>query len=151
MAAERHPREHEKGRYAAPVSTSSLSGEEIRAAAGPHREHGPGYGEAAADSFLERVDREIGALVDARLATALAPDGTPAPEPDGDRRRGLLTWLMAGGVIAGIPLAWLAFALEGRAARPGFAAWLIGISLVIMLATWAAVAVMLKPRARPGG
>jgi len=57
--------------------TSSLSPEEIRAAAETHRELGPDYQSAVIESFLDKVGREIDARVDARLAGA---------EPGGPRR-----------------------------------------------------------------
>jgi hypothetical protein len=50
--------------------SSSLSPDEIRAAAETHRELGPDYRDAVVDSFLERVGREIDARVDARVAAA---------------------------------------------------------------------------------
>jgi hypothetical protein len=50
------------------VSTSSLTPEELRAAAEVHSELGPGYQDAVVESFMEKVDREIEARVDARLA-----------------------------------------------------------------------------------
>ena len=49
------------------MSTSPLSPQEIRAAAAAHKELGPEYSDAVVESFLERVDREITARVDARL------------------------------------------------------------------------------------
>jgi hypothetical protein len=51
---------------------STLSSEEIRAAAETYRELGPGYRDAVIESFLERVGGEIDARVAARLA-ALPP------------------------------------------------------------------------------
>lgn len=48
--------------------STSLSPEEIRAAAETHHELGPGYRDAVIDSFLDKVGREIDARVDARLA-----------------------------------------------------------------------------------
>jgi predicted nucleic acid-binding protein len=50
------------------VATSSLSADEIRAAAETHRELPPEYQNAVIESFLAKVDREIDARVDARLA-----------------------------------------------------------------------------------
>jgi hypothetical protein len=50
------------------VSTSSLTPEELRAAAEVHSELGPGYQDAVVESFMAKVDREIDARVDARLA-----------------------------------------------------------------------------------
>jgi hypothetical protein len=49
------------------VSTS-LSPEEIRAAAETHHELGPGYQDAVVESFLDKVGREIDARVETRLA-----------------------------------------------------------------------------------
>ena len=53
--------------YRVRVSTS-LSPEEIRAAAETHHELGPGYQDAVIESFLAKVGREIDARVDTRLA-----------------------------------------------------------------------------------
>ena len=50
------------------MSTSSLTPEELRAAAEVHSELGPGYQDAVVESFMAKVDREIDARVDARLA-----------------------------------------------------------------------------------
>jgi hypothetical protein len=50
------------------VSTSPLSPEDIRAAAEVHRELGPEYSDAVVASFLEKINREIDARVDARVA-----------------------------------------------------------------------------------
>ena len=46
-----------------------MSADEIRAAAETHRELPPEYQNAVIESFLAKVDREIDARVDARLAT----------------------------------------------------------------------------------
>src|ERR1035441_7092443 len=58
------------------MSTSPLSPEEIRAAAEAHRELGPEYSDAVVASFIEKVDKEIAARVDARLA------GPPRTTPE---------------------------------------------------------------------
>jgi hypothetical protein len=50
------------------VSTSSWTADEVRAAAETHRELPPEYQSAVIESFLSKVDREIDARVDARLA-----------------------------------------------------------------------------------
>ena len=52
------------------MGTSPISPEDIRAAAGAHHELGPEYSDAVVASFLQRVDREIAARVDERLAAA---------------------------------------------------------------------------------
>ena len=53
-----------------------MSPEDIRAAAGAHHELGPEYSDAVVASFLERVDQEIAARVDERLAAS-----RPRPRP----------------------------------------------------------------------
>jgi len=50
------------------MNTSALSADEIRAAAETHRELPPEYQNAVIESFLAKVDREIDARVDARMA-----------------------------------------------------------------------------------
>ena len=47
---------------------------EIRAAAAAHEELGPEYSDAVVASFLERVEEEIDARVDARMAEARRPE-----------------------------------------------------------------------------
>src|SRR5260370_8925875 len=66
------------GSYPATMSTSPLSPEDIPAAAEVHRELGPEYSDAVVASFLEKVDREIAARVEARLA---GRPQTPAANP----------------------------------------------------------------------
>jgi hypothetical protein len=65
------------------MGTSPLSPEDIRAAAGAHHELGPEYSDAVVASFLEKVDQEIAARVEQRLA-ASGPRARPL-EP-GNRR-----------------------------------------------------------------
>jgi hypothetical protein len=60
-----------------------LSPEDIRAAAGAHHELGPEYSDAVVASFLEKVDQEVAARVEERLA-ASRPRARPV-EP-GNRR-----------------------------------------------------------------
>jgi hypothetical protein len=52
------------------VSSTSLTPDEIRAAAETHRELGPDYQSAVIESFLDKVGKEIEARVDARMAVA---------------------------------------------------------------------------------
>jgi hypothetical protein len=85
--------------YPAHMTDSPLSPQEIRAAAEVHRELGPEYSDAVVASFLEKVDREIAARVEARLA------GVPRTEPaKTDSRRTLLTGIAIGAAVGGIPL-----------------------------------------------
>ncbi len=81
------------------MSTSPLSPEDIRAAAEVHRELGPEYSGAVVASFLEKVDREIAARVEARLAGR-----PPTPPAKPGSRRALLTGIAIGVAVSGIPL-----------------------------------------------
>ena len=60
------------------MSTSSLSPEEVRAAAEIYRELGPDYQSAVVESFLDRVISEIDARVDGRIAAEVRASGRPA-------------------------------------------------------------------------
>src|ERR1700722_163867 len=55
------------------MSDSPCSPEEIRVAAAVHYDLGPEYSDAVVASFLEKVDREVAARVDARLAAGREP------------------------------------------------------------------------------
>jgi hypothetical protein len=61
------------------MGTSPLSPEDIRAAAGAHHELGPEYSDAVVASFLEKVDQEIAARVDERLAASTPRARSVAP------------------------------------------------------------------------
>lgn len=78
-----------------------MSPEDIRAAAGAHHELGPEYGDAVVASFLEKVDREIAARVDERLA-ASRPRTRPV-EPE-DRRTLLKGFAIGVASSAGVVL-----------------------------------------------
>jgi hypothetical protein len=69
------------GIYLERVSSSSLSPEEIRAAAETHDELGREYSNAVIESFLDKVGREIDDRVDARL-NRFAP-GSPSQRHPG--------------------------------------------------------------------
>jgi hypothetical protein len=89
------------------MTDSPLSPQEIRAAAAAHDELGPEYSDAVVASFLERVDEEITARADARLAGMRQAE--PPAEP-GDRRT-LLNGVAVGIGISGIA----AFVVGGNA------------------------------------
>jgi hypothetical protein len=84
------------------VITSSFSADEIRAAAETHRELPPEYQTAVIDSFLSKVDREIDARVDARMASH--PQGRIRPGSHSPAFFVLAT------LIFGIPLSAIAVA-----------------------------------------
>jgi len=86
--------------YAFSMSDSPLSRQEIYAAAAAHDELGPEYSDAVVASFLEKVDKEIDARVDARLADRRQP----APPAERDDRRTLLKGVAIGIGASGIAL-----------------------------------------------
>jgi hypothetical protein len=86
---------------ASPMSTSPLSPQEVRAAAETHKELGPEYSDAVVESFLDRVDREIAARVDARLGPASREQPVQPAQSNG--RRMLLTGVAIGIFVTGVP------------------------------------------------
>ena len=90
--------------YALCMSDSPLSRQEIYAAAAAHDELGPEYSDAVVASFLEKVDKEIDARVDARLAGRCQP----APPAERDDLHTLLK-----GVAVGIGAGGIAFFAVG--------------------------------------
>lgn len=114
------------------MSTPRLSPDDIRAAAEVHRELGPEYRDAVAESFLEKIDGEIAARIDSRLTNRL-----PARRRNSGhlaRRPGVLTGLVIGATTAGIPLTLLAVYLGYAGQAPG---WPVKLWFI-----WAAIAVI---------
>jgi hypothetical protein len=103
--------------YRVRVSSSSLSPEEVRAAAETHHELGPAYRDAVIESFLDKVGREIDARVDARLAQQ------QAALPQARDRRGHSSTSMALAItsmVLGIPISAIAVAAgQHPAGLPG--------------------------------
>jgi hypothetical protein len=58
----------------------TLSPDEIRATAEVLDELGPDYRDAVVESFPEKIDKEVGARIDAQLASARQAE-TRAPDP----------------------------------------------------------------------
>jgi hypothetical protein len=83
--------------------TSSWSADEIRAAAETHRELPPEYQNSVIESFLAKVDREIDARVDARVA------GYGSGRIRSHRPRTPAFFILAT-MVAGIPLSAIAVA-----------------------------------------
>jgi hypothetical protein len=86
------------------MSTSPVSPEDIRAAAEIHQELGPEYSDAVVAAFLDKVDKEVAARVEARLAEASRGKLTRR-----GRRRTLVAGVAmgacAGALITGISMA----------------------------------------------
>ena len=83
------------------MSTSPLSPQEIRAAAAVHHELGPEYSDAVVESFLDRVDEEITARLDARLGPV--PREQPVQPVPSNSRRTLLTGVAIGIFVTAVP------------------------------------------------
>ncbi|HYS31997.1 MAG TPA: hypothetical protein VEM58_07020 [Streptosporangiaceae bacterium] len=121
------------------MNSPSLSPDEIRAAAGTHRELGPEYQSAVIESFLDKVGREIDARVDARVAAAQPP---PAPARAAANDRSAFA-LAVCSMAFGIPLTAIAVSAGTHPA---------GISAVLVI--WLAIAVInvsYTRRGRPPG
>jgi hypothetical protein len=115
--------------YAFCMSDSPLSRQEIYAAAAAHDELGPEYSDAVVASFLEKVDQEIDARVDARLAGMRQP----APPAERDDLRTLLK-----GAAFGIGASGIAFFAVGGNASERLHRVLPVLLLLIVICTIAA-------------
>ncbi|MGO8883617.1 MAG: hypothetical protein ACLPUO_23655 [Streptosporangiaceae bacterium] len=100
------------------MARTSLTPDEIRAAAEIHSELGPDYQAAVIESFMDKVDREIDQRVDARMA---------GPRP----ARGHSFALAIVSMALGIPLSAIAVGVGQRPA---------GIAGLLVI--WAAIAVI---------
>jgi hypothetical protein len=114
------------------MSTSPLSPEEIRAAAGAHRELGPEYSDAVVASFLEKVDQEIAARVEQRLA-ANTPRTRSVGPMGPENRRTLLKGFAIGVASSGATVLLIAGARSGHHAL----LLLLVLALVCGGALWA--------------
>ena len=108
------------------TTPSSLSPDEIRAAAETHRELGPDYQPAVVEAFLEKVSREIDARVDARVAELNRNTSVSRPP----RERSSFAMAIAS-LILGIPLSGIAVA---AGPHPG--------GLIGLLVVWIAITVI---------
>ena len=97
------------------MSTSPFSPHEIRAAAAAHKELGPEYSDAVIDSFLERVDREITARIDARLGPVSREQPVQPAQPNS--RRSVLTGVAIGIFVTGVPSTMVAASAGGVIAK----------------------------------
>ena len=119
------------------MSTSPLSPQEIRAAAAAHKELGPEYSDAVIESFLERVDREITARVDARLG----PVAREQPVQSSSHRT-LLTGVAIGIFVTGVPS--MAVAASAGGVIPGDEKSV----LIVIVVLWALAVAIAASRIR---
>src|SRR5262245_3714190 len=95
------------------MSTSPLSSQEIRAAAETHSELSAEYHDAVVASFLAKVEKEIEARVDARLA---ASRSTPRRQLDAAalaKRRLALKHKALGSAAAAVPFSFVSLLAHG--------------------------------------
>jgi hypothetical protein len=78
------------------MSTPPLSAQDLRAAAGAHRELGPEYSDAIVDSFLEKIETRLDERVNARLAELVPPRKRLLAGLSEERRRILLNGMAIG-------------------------------------------------------
>jgi hypothetical protein len=104
------------------MGTPPLSPKDIRAAAGAHHELGPEYSDAVVASFLEKVDQEIAARIDERLATS-----TPRPSPAEREHRRTLAKGFAMGVASSVAVVLLVVGI-----RPEHHAFLWLLALMVV-------------------
>jgi hypothetical protein len=124
------------------VSTSSLSPEEVRAAAEIYRELGPDYQGAVVESFLDRVISEIDARVDGRIAAGARASGPPlGPRPGRPPRHMQPAVIALGSMVLAIPLS--AVAVASGAHPAGF--WGLLVVWVAIAAINIAYAIRLRP------
>lgn len=113
------------------MATSSLTPEEIRAAAETHRELPPEYQNAVIESFLDKIGREIDARVDARLAAY-----QQAPPPERRHRPRNPAFLAIASIVLGIPLT--AIVATAGPHPVGFAGVLVvWVALTVINIAWA--------------
>jgi hypothetical protein len=114
-----------------------LSPDEVRAAAEVHDELGPDYRDAVVESFLERIDKEVGARIDARIDAM--PQDRARPDPALlERKRTQLAAMVAGSAVAALAsggaVAWSAHYPGSSPAKALVTVWAI---LAVVYIVWA--------------
>ena len=115
--------------YGFGMSDPPLSRQEIHAAAAAHNELGPEYSDAVVASFVEKVDKEIDARVNERLANTRQP----APPAERDDLRTLVKGAAIGVGASGVVF----FAVGGNIDHPHRLVVLLLLLAVAAVAGWA--------------
>jgi hypothetical protein len=125
------------------MSKSSLSADDLRAAAEVHNELGPEYGDAVVESFLAKIDQQIDARVDQRLASMTKRGRRPADPVRLSKWRVALAGSAAGSVVVGLPLTLIAAsALMNGTGHAGRLIWF----WVVLVAVYGLAAYRLRRR-----
>ena len=113
---------------------STLTPDEIRAAAETHSELGPDYQSAVIESFLDKVGKEIDHRVDARLAMARPQPQYPVQSPQQrPAKAGSPFALAIVSIIMGIPLSGINAGSHGG--LPGLVVIWVGLALINIVYT----------------
>jgi hypothetical protein len=135
------------GLYPAVMSTPPLSAQEIRAAAEAHRELGPAYHDAVVESFLAKVEQEIDARVEARLAESQARvRSRQLDSATLARRRLAMKYMVLGSGAVGIPLTWLSYYMASEYWRDPFPS--LVVVWILIAAVYLGAAFLLRPSRR---
>jgi hypothetical protein len=127
------------------MSTSPLSSQEIRAAAEAHRELGPQYHDAVVESFLAKVEKEIEARIEARLAESLPrPRGRRLDPATAAKRRLMVQHMAVGSVAAAIPLSLIVLSMNPYTSQGGVRAALI-LVWILIAAAYVVASALLRP------
>jgi hypothetical protein len=124
-----------------------LSAEDIRAAAAAHEQLGPEYSDAVVASFLEKVEDEVNARVDARLGAAGSSDLADDP----GHHRTLLKGVAIGFALGVV----MAIAVGGNSAERIHRLVLVMLILAVICAIgasrpWESLRKRVAPSARAG-
>ena len=133
------------------MSTSPLSPDDIRAAAEVHAELGTEYRDAVVETFLAKIDSEISARIDARLAPTPARNRETDPVAAARRRGwqgGLAIGLVLGTIAAGVPLTQLAFYVGDNWSGWQSRLWLIWAVIAVVYGAGAAAVIFWNRRSR---
>ncbi len=113
------------------MSESPVSAQDIRAAAEVHGELGPDYSDAVVESFLSKIDKQIEARVDERLAS-VSRRRRPVDPARLRTWRVALTGAAAGSVVVGFPLTLIAASALSRTGGGGGRLGVIWVVLVVI-------------------
>ena len=119
-----------------------MSAQDIRAAAEVHGELGPEYGDAVIESFLAKLDKQIEARVEDRIAS-MGTAGRVRRRPVNEQRRSKFRVALAGAatgtVIVGVPLTFVAGAalsMSGSGPAPLLMIWVVLLAVYGLAAYW---------------
>jgi hypothetical protein len=114
------------------MSEPPVTAQDVRASAEVHRELGPDYGDAVVESFLARIEKQIDARVDERLAAARRRPRRPTDPVRLSKYRFALAGAVSASVVVGVPLTIVAArALNRTGGGAGHLAWIWVVLLVV--------------------